>query len=40
MTEGMSTAGVDAYLRRLGIEQPAWPTVDALRELHPRIRFA
>jgi N-hydroxyarylamine O-acetyltransferase len=36
----MSTAGVDAYLRRLGIEQPAWPTVDALRELHPRIRFA
>jgi N-hydroxyarylamine O-acetyltransferase len=37
MTEGMNTEGVDAYLRRLGVEQPAWPTVDALR---PRIRFA
>ena len=32
----MSTAEVDAYLRRLGVEQPAWPTVDALRELHLR----
>lgn len=32
MTEGMSTAGVDAYLRCLGVEQPAWPTLDALRE--------
>ena len=28
----MNTAGVDAYLRRLGVEQPAWPTVDALRD--------
>ena len=36
MSEGISTAGVDAYLRRLGVEQPAWPTVDALRELHLR----
>ncbi|SMF02732.1 arylamine N-acetyltransferase [Streptomyces sp. Amel2xC10] len=27
---------VDAYLRRLGAEQPAWPTVDVLRELHLR----
>ena len=32
----MSTTEVDAYLRRLGVEQPAWPTVDALRELHLR----
>ncbi|MFE2281882.1 arylamine N-acetyltransferase [Streptomyces sp. NPDC059454] len=32
----MDTAGIDAYLRRLGVEQPAWPTVDALRELHLR----
>ncbi|KOV26253.1 arylamine N-acetyltransferase family protein [Streptomyces sp. XY152] len=32
----MNTAEVDAYLRRLGVEQPAWPTVDALRELHLR----
>ncbi|AZM62371.1 MULTISPECIES: arylamine N-acetyltransferase family protein [unclassified Streptomyces] len=36
MSEGINTAGVDAYLRRLGVEQPAWPTVDALRELHLR----
>lgn len=32
----MNTAGIDAYLRRLGVEQPARPTVDALRELHLR----
>ncbi|BCL20375.1 arylamine N-acetyltransferase family protein [Streptomyces tuirus] len=32
----MNSAQVDAYLRRLGAEQPAWPTVDALRELHLR----
>ena len=31
----MNAAGVDAYLRRLGVEQPAWPTVDALRPPHP-----
>ncbi|MET9575821.1 arylamine N-acetyltransferase family protein [Streptomyces sp. DT199] len=30
----MNSAQVDAYLRRLGAEHPAWPTVDALRELH------
>ncbi|GGV57565.1 N-hydroxyarylamine O-acetyltransferase [Streptomyces griseoloalbus] len=36
MTEGMNTAGIDAYLSRLGVEQPARPTVDALRELHLR----
>ncbi|MFC5632560.1 arylamine N-acetyltransferase family protein [Streptomyces bullii] len=30
----MNSAQADAYLRRLGAEQPAWPTVDALRELH------
>ncbi|MER7741011.1 arylamine N-acetyltransferase [Streptomyces sp. NPDC096538] len=34
MTEGMNTATIDAYLRRLGVEQPARPTLDALRELH------
>ncbi|MFJ9001580.1 arylamine N-acetyltransferase [Streptomyces sp. NPDC102359] len=34
MTEGMNTATTDAYLRRLGVEQPARPTLDALRELH------
>ncbi len=27
---------IDYYLRRTGTEQPAWPTVDALRELHLR----
>ncbi|MFI2504713.1 arylamine N-acetyltransferase [Streptomyces sp. NPDC018972] len=32
----MNIAEVDAYLRRLGVEQPAWPTVEALRELHLR----
>ncbi|MGW5615436.1 arylamine N-acetyltransferase family protein [Streptomyces sp. NPDC003877] len=32
----MDSAQVDAYLRRLGVEHPAWPTVDALRELHLR----
>ncbi|GGX26078.1 N-hydroxyarylamine O-acetyltransferase [Streptomyces malachitofuscus] len=32
----MNTAAVDAYLGRIGVEQPAWPTVDALRELHLR----
>ncbi|MFF8634712.1 arylamine N-acetyltransferase [Streptomyces pilosus] len=32
----MNTAAIDAYLRRLGAGQPAWPTVDALRELHLR----
>ncbi|MFC9507018.1 arylamine N-acetyltransferase [Streptomyces sp. NPDC057002] len=32
----MNSAQVDAYLRRLGVESPAWPTVDALRELHLR----
>ncbi|MET9815462.1 arylamine N-acetyltransferase [Streptomyces sp. NPDC006355] len=30
----MESAQVDAYLRRLGVEHPAWPTVDVLRELH------
>ncbi|MER7477216.1 arylamine N-acetyltransferase [Streptomyces sp. NPDC126510] len=32
----MNSPQVDAYLRRLGVEHPAWPTVDALRELHLR----
>ncbi|MFH8972611.1 arylamine N-acetyltransferase [Streptomyces sp. NPDC017890] len=32
----MDSAQVDAYLSRLGAEYPAWPTVDALRELHLR----
>ncbi|MEU9335900.1 arylamine N-acetyltransferase [Streptomyces sp. NPDC048290] len=32
----MNSAQVDAYLRRLGVEHPAWPTVDVLRELHLR----
>ncbi|WP_435280573.1 arylamine N-acetyltransferase family protein [Streptomyces koelreuteriae] len=32
----MNSSQVDAYLRRLGVEPPAWPTVDALRELHLR----
>lgn len=27
---------VEAYLRRLGVEFPAWPTADVLRELHLR----
>ncbi|WP_338778760.1 arylamine N-acetyltransferase [Streptomyces sp. DG1A-41] len=30
----MNSAQLDAYLRRLGVEHPAWPTVDVLRELH------
>ncbi|KOX02543.1 acetyltransferase [Streptomyces sp. NRRL B-1140] len=32
----MNSSQVDAYLRRLGVGHPAWPTVDALRELHLR----
>ncbi|MFB8243455.1 arylamine N-acetyltransferase [Streptomyces sp. NPDC001046] len=32
----MNPSQVDAYLRRLGVDQPAWPTVDALRDLHLR----
>ncbi|WP_369270985.1 arylamine N-acetyltransferase [Streptomyces sp. R11] len=32
----MDSVEVDAYLRRLGVEHPAWPTVDLLRELHLR----
>ncbi|MFF7789199.1 arylamine N-acetyltransferase [Streptomyces sp. NPDC007991] len=32
----MNSAQVDAYLRRLGVEHPAWPTVYVLRELHLR----
>jgi N-hydroxyarylamine O-acetyltransferase len=32
----MDSAEVDAYLRRLGVEHPAWPTVDVLRELQLR----
>ncbi|MFE0255958.1 arylamine N-acetyltransferase [Streptomyces sp. NPDC059010] len=32
----MESVEVDAYLRRLGVEHPAWPTVDVLRELHLR----
>ncbi|MFF4268764.1 arylamine N-acetyltransferase [Streptomyces sp. NPDC001536] len=32
----MNSAQIDAYLRRLGAEHPAWPTVDVLRELHLR----
>lgn len=32
----MDATQVDAYLRRLGAEYPAWPTTDALRELHLR----
>ncbi|MGA5708043.1 arylamine N-acetyltransferase family protein [Streptomyces cellulosae] len=36
MTDGTDTATTDAYLRRLGVERPARPTPDALRELHLR----
>ncbi|MGA5282156.1 arylamine N-acetyltransferase family protein [Streptomyces griseoincarnatus] len=36
MTDGIDTATTDAYLRRLGVERPARPTPDALRELHLR----
>jgi N-hydroxyarylamine O-acetyltransferase len=32
----MNPAQVDAYLRRLGVQRPASPTADALRELHLR----
>ncbi|MFD4553142.1 arylamine N-acetyltransferase [Streptomyces sp. NPDC058469] len=32
----MNPAQVDAYLRRLGVQHPAGPTVDVLRELHLR----
>ncbi|MDN3022968.1 arylamine N-acetyltransferase [Streptomyces sp. S.PB5] len=32
----MNPAETDAYLRRLGVEHPAWPTVDVLRELQLR----
>ena len=32
----MNPAQVDAYLRRLGVQRPAGPTADALRELHLR----
>ncbi|MEV0633701.1 arylamine N-acetyltransferase [Streptomyces sp. NPDC050619] len=35
----MDSAQADAYLRRLGVERPAWPTAttaDVLRELHLR----
>ncbi|MEU9732738.1 arylamine N-acetyltransferase [Streptomyces sp. NPDC048002] len=32
----MNSAEVDAYLNRLGVDRPAWPTVDVLRELHVR----
>ncbi|AYC41327.1 N-hydroxyarylamine O-acetyltransferase [Streptomyces griseorubiginosus] len=35
-TEGMNPTQVDAYLRRLGVQHPAWPTVEVLRELHLR----
>ncbi|MET7703694.1 MULTISPECIES: arylamine N-acetyltransferase family protein [unclassified Streptomyces] len=32
----MNSAQIDAYLRRIGVAHPAWPTADALRELHVR----
>ncbi|MBD0837623.1 MULTISPECIES: arylamine N-acetyltransferase family protein [unclassified Streptomyces] len=32
----MNSAQIDAYLDRLGVAHPAWPTVDVLRELHVR----
>ncbi|MET8644799.1 arylamine N-acetyltransferase [Streptomyces sp. NPDC004675] len=32
----MNSAQIDAYLRRIGVEHPAWPTADVLRELHQR----
>ncbi|GAA3304382.1 hypothetical protein GCM10020295_55390 [Streptomyces cinereospinus] len=32
----MHSAQADAYLRRLGVRNPAWPTVDVLRELQLR----
>jgi N-hydroxyarylamine O-acetyltransferase len=30
----MNPTQVDSYLRRLGVQHPAWPTVEVLRELH------
>lgn len=32
----MNPTQVDAYLRRLGVQHPGWPTVEVLRELHLR----
>ncbi|MEV7992637.1 arylamine N-acetyltransferase [Streptomyces sp. NPDC086077] len=32
----MNSAQVDAYLSRLGVRHPAWPTIDVLRELQLR----
>ncbi|MFG3661166.1 arylamine N-acetyltransferase [Streptomyces sp. NPDC047706] len=32
----MNAAQADAYLRRLGVQNPAWPTIDVLRELQLR----
>ncbi|MFI9610789.1 arylamine N-acetyltransferase [Streptomyces sp. NPDC052023] len=32
----MNAAQADAYLRRLGVRNPAWPTIDVLRELQLR----
>ncbi|MFJ4471044.1 arylamine N-acetyltransferase [Streptomyces sp. NPDC089424] len=32
----MNSAQVDAYLSRLGVRPPAWPTIDVLRELQLR----
>ncbi len=32
----MKPAQADAYLRRLGVPYPAWPTLEVLRELHVR----
>ncbi|WP_221352557.1 arylamine N-acetyltransferase family protein [Streptomyces beigongshangae] len=32
----MKPAQVDAYLRRIGVTHPAWPTADVLRELQLR----
>ncbi|MEU3981224.1 arylamine N-acetyltransferase [Streptomyces sp. NPDC026672] len=32
----MNPAQADAYLRRIGADHPAWPTVEVLRELHLR----
>jgi len=32
----MNSAQIDAYLRRIGVAYPAWPTADVLRELHLR----
>ncbi|MDQ1038709.1 N-hydroxyarylamine O-acetyltransferase [Streptomyces sp. V3I8] len=32
----MKPAQVDAYLRRIGVTHPAWPTTDVLRELQLR----